>query len=165
MVLEHLIRGKARRPAADALVRHTCLLTSIDRPVILTNIVGYMTNIIGYITKKIGDVMLEPIVGSKSSEQVFIFLVARDEGYATEIARFFDADLYAIQKQLERLENSDVLVSKKVGRTRVYQFNPRYPFLNELKSLLERVLSFYPKETKEALVMNRRRPRKKDKPL
>jgi predicted transcriptional regulator len=109
--------------------------------------------------------MLEPIVGSKSSEQVFIFLVAREEGYATEIAKFFNAGLYAIQKQLERLEDSDVLVSKKVGRTRVYQFNPRYPFLNELKSLLERVLSFYPEDIQEELVMNRRRPRKKDKPL
>jgi predicted transcriptional regulator len=108
--------------------------------------------------------MLEAIVGSKSSEQVFIFLVARNEGYATEIARFFDADLYAIQKQLERLENSEVLVSKKVGRTRVYQFNPRYPFLLELKALLERVLSFYPDDIQEKLVMNRRRPRKKDKP-
>ena len=109
--------------------------------------------------------MLEPIVGSKSSEQVFMFLVARDKGYATEIARFFDADLYAIQKQLERLENSDVLISKKVGRTRVYQFNSRYPFLNELKKLLEKVLGFYPEDIKEDLVMNRRRPRKKDKPL
>ena len=109
--------------------------------------------------------MLEPIVGSKSSEQVFIFLVAREEGYATEIARFFDAELFAIQKQLERLENSDVLVSKKVGRTRVYSFNPRYPFLNELKGLLERVLCFYPEEIKEALILNRRRPRKEDKPL
>ncbi len=109
--------------------------------------------------------MLEPIVGSKSSEQVFIFLIARNEGYATEIAKFFGADLYAIQKQLERLENSEVLVSKKIGRTRVYQFNPRYPFLNELKSLLERVLSFYPDDIQERLIMNRRRPRKKDKPL
>ena len=109
--------------------------------------------------------MLEPIVGSKSSEQVFIFLIARNEGYATEIAKFFSADLYAIQKQLERLENSEVLVSKKIGRTRVYQFNPRYPFLKELKGLLERVLSFYPDDIQENLVMNRRRPRKKDKPL
>ena len=140
-------------------------MTSRFETVILTNIVGDMTNIIGFITKKVGDVMLEPIVGSKSSEQVFIFLVAREEGYATEIAKFFDADLYAIQKQLERLENSDVLVSKKVGRTRVYQFNPRYPFLNELKGLLEKVLSFYPGGIKEKLLMNRRRPRKKDKPL
>jgi len=109
--------------------------------------------------------MLEPIVGSKSSEQVFIFLVARNEGYATEIARFFGADLYAIQKQLERLENSDVLVSNKIGRTRVYQFNPRYPFLKELKGLLVRVLSFYPNDIQENLIRNRRRPRKKDKPL
>ena len=109
--------------------------------------------------------MLEPIVGSRSSEQVFIFLVARERGYATEIAKFFSADLYAIQKQLERLENSDVLVSQKVGRTRVYEFNPRYPFLIELKTLLEKALSYYPDDIKEGLLMNRRRPRKKDKPL
>lgn len=109
--------------------------------------------------------MLKPIVGSKSKEQVFIFLIARESGYATEIAKFFEAELYAIQKQLERLENTEVLVSRLIGRTRVYQFNPRYPFLNELRSLLEKVLSYYPEEIKEKLVMNRRRPRKKDKPL
>jgi len=109
--------------------------------------------------------MIEPILGSKSCEQVFVFLAARDEGYATEIARFFDADLYAIQNQLERLEGADVLISKKVGRTRVYQFNPRYPFLEELRNLLTKVLSFYPEDIKESLLMNRRRPRKKDKPL
>lgn len=109
--------------------------------------------------------MLEPILGSRSSEQVFIFLIAREKGYATEIARFFDVDLYAIQNQLERLENSDVLVSRKVGRTRVYEFNPRYPFLTELKLLLEKALSYYPEEIQERLLMNRRRPRKKDKPL
>ena len=108
--------------------------------------------------------MIEPIVGSRSSEQVFVFLVARENGYATEIAKFFDADLYAIQRQLERLESADVLVSKNVGRTRVFQFNPRYPFLNELKGLISTALSYYPDEIKEELLMNRRRPRKKDKP-
>ena len=114
---------------------------------------------------KVGDEMLEPIVGSKSKEQVLIFLVARETGYPTEIAKFFSTDLYAVQTQLERLENSNVLVSRKVGRTRVFQFNPRDPFLNELKSLLEKVLSYYPDEIKESLVMNRRRPRKRDKRL
>jgi hypothetical protein len=109
--------------------------------------------------------MIESIVGSKSSEQVFIFLIAREKGYATEIADFFDAELYAIQKQLERLENSNVLVSMKVGRTRVYQFNPRYPFLKELKGFLDKALSYYPENIKEDLLMNRRRPRKSDKPL
>ena len=109
--------------------------------------------------------MLEPIVRSKSSEQVFIFLVARGNGYATEIAKFFDTDLYAIQRQMERLESAEVLVSQMVGRTRVYQFNPRYPFLKELKALLTSVLRYYPDEFKEKLIMNRRRPRKMDKQL
>jgi hypothetical protein len=58
-----------------------------------------------------------------------------------------------------------VLVSYTAGRTRLYQFNPRYPFLNELKQLLEKALSFYPEDVRENLVMNRRRPRKRDKPL
>jgi hypothetical protein len=109
--------------------------------------------------------MLDAIFGSKSSEQVLIFLTARESGYATEIARFFGAELFAIQKQLERLENSEVLVSRNVGRTRLFEFNPRYPFLKELTALLEKALSYYPPEVKEELIMNRRRPRKKDKPL
>ena len=133
--------------------------------VILTNIVGDITNNVSDTTKKVGVYMLEPIVGSKSSEQVFIFRIARQKGYATEIANYFDADLYAIQKQLVRLEDSNVLVSRKVGRTRVYQFNPRYPFLIELKSLLEKVFSYYPDKIQEDLLLNRRRPRRRDKPL
>ena len=109
--------------------------------------------------------MIEPIVGSKSCEEVFIFIFARNEGYAKAIADFFNSDIYAIQKQLKRLEAANILVSKKVGRTRLYQFNPRYPFLKELKSLLDKALSYYPDDIKENLLMNRRRPRKSDKPL
>lgn len=140
-------------------------MTSRVVPAILTNIVGDITNNVSDTTKRVGVYMLEPIVGSKSSEQVFIFLIARQEGYATEIANYFDADLYAIQKQLARLEDSNVFLSRKVGRTRVYQFNPRYPFLMELKSLLEKVLSYYPDKIQEDLLLNRRRPWRRDKPL
>ena len=109
--------------------------------------------------------MLEPLLGSKSSERVLIFIQARDQGYATEIARFFEADLYAIQKQLDKLEVGGVFVSHKVGRTRIFTFNPRYPFLKELKNLLEKAILFYPAEVKERLIMNRRRPRRSHKPL
>jgi hypothetical protein len=94
-----------------------------------------------------------------------LFLLARNEGYAREIAQFFDTNLYAIQRQLDKLETGGVLVSRTAGRTRLYQFNLRYPFLNELKQLLEKALSFYPQDVRENLVMNRRRPRKRDKPL
>ena len=109
--------------------------------------------------------MLEPLLGSLSTERVLIFIFAREGGYARDIARFFDTDLYGIQKQLDKLEAGGVLTSGLVGRTRVYKFNPRYPFLTELKQMLEKALSFYPLEEREKLVMNRRRPRRRDKPL
>ena len=109
--------------------------------------------------------MLSSLLGSENSERILLFILKRDAGYAREIARFFDATLYAIQQQLEKLENGGILVSKKVGRTRVYEYNPRYPFLTELKALLEKAYSFYPEDARENLEMNRRRPRRKDKPL
>jgi predicted transcriptional regulator len=109
--------------------------------------------------------MLTPLLGTENSERVLIFLLARSEGYAREIAQFFNANLYAIQRQLEKLEAGSILVSRTAGRTRLYQLNPRYPFLVELKQLLEKVLSFYPEDVRESLMMNRRRPRKRGKPL
>jgi len=109
--------------------------------------------------------MLEPLLGSTSCERVLIYILARTEGYAREIARFFETDLDPIQKQLEKLEVGGVLVSRKVGRTRLYQFNPRYPFLEELRGLLEKALSFYTEEERDQLLMNRRRPRRRGKPL
>jgi predicted transcriptional regulator len=109
--------------------------------------------------------MLAPLLGNTNREKVLIFIHARDKGYATEIARFFDVDLSTIQNQLENLESGAVLVSFLAGRTRLYEFNPRYPFLKELKNLLEKAFSFYPTEDQENLTMNRRRPRRQGKPI
>lgn len=109
--------------------------------------------------------MLEAILGSANSERVLIFLTAREEGYAREIARFFDSALAPIQQQLEKLEFGGVLVSRSAGRTRLYSLNPRYPFLDELKALLNKALTFYPEDLREDLMMNRRRPRRAEKPL
>ena len=109
--------------------------------------------------------MLKPLFGTENSERVLIFLLTRNEGYAREIAQFFDTNLFGIQRQLDKLESGGVLVSHTAGRTRLYQFNPRYPFLNELKQLLDKALAFYPEDVRENLMTNRRRPRKRDKPL
>ncbi len=79
--------------------------------------------------------MLEPIMGSTNRERVLVFLLAREEGYARQIARFFETDLYPVQDQLEKLEAGGVIVSRSVGRTRLYEFNPRYAFLEELPRL------------------------------
>lgn len=109
--------------------------------------------------------MLEPLLGSKGSERVLIFISARNEGYAREISRFYETDLHPIQHQLDKLEAGGILVSHTKGRTRLYTFNPRYPFLKELKEILDKALSFYPDEEQEKLVMNRRRPRRRGKTL
>jgi predicted transcriptional regulator len=109
--------------------------------------------------------LLKPIIGSEKSENVLIFLLAREEGNSTEIARFYNTEIFGIQTQMAKLEIGAVIVSKKIGRTRVYSFNPRYAFLKELKSLLQKALSFYPNELQEELLMNRRRPRRAGKPL
>ena len=109
--------------------------------------------------------MLEPLLGSINRERVLLFLYGRGEGYAREITRFYNTDLSQIQKQAERLENGGVIYSRNVGKTRLYALNPRYPFLNEVSALLDKVLSFYPAEEKERLLKVRKRPRRKGKPL
>jgi hypothetical protein len=109
--------------------------------------------------------MLEPILGSVNAERVLVFLLSRGEGYARGIAKFFGADPDSIQKQLVKLELGGVFISRELGRTVMYQFNPRYAFLNELKQLLEKALSFYPEEERERLKMARQRPRRRGKPL
>jgi hypothetical protein len=124
-----------------------------------------MTYLIGHISRAVGNKMLEPLLGSKSRERVLVFLRARYEGYAREMARFFETDLVQIQKQLDRLEFAGVLVGRSAGRTRLYTFNPRYPFLDELAALLDKALQFYPTDQRDALFMNRRRPRRRGKPL
>ncbi|MFH1278068.1 MAG: winged helix-turn-helix domain-containing protein [Candidatus Eisenbacteria bacterium] len=109
--------------------------------------------------------MLEPIIGSKNRERVLLFLFARGEGYAREIAGFFGVDLYGIQTQLDRLETGGVVSGRQAGRTRLYTFRPTYPFLKELRALLEKTTAFLKEDEREALLMNRRRPRGKGKPL
>lgn len=109
--------------------------------------------------------MLETLFGSVRREQVLLFLQCRREGYPRQIARFFESSLDPIQKQLDRLESGGVVVGRSVGRTRLYELSPRYPFLRELSGLLEKALSFYPPEEQARLTMDRRRPRRKDKLL
>ena len=112
-----------------------------------------------------GNRMLETLFGTINRERVLLYLFARDEGYPREVAKFYGTDLRSIQNQFEKLEDGRVLYSRMVGNTRLYAFNPSYPFLEELKALLDKALSFYPDNERDQLVMVRRRPRRKRKPL
>jgi DNA-binding transcriptional ArsR family regulator len=109
--------------------------------------------------------MLETLLGSRSCEQVLLFIMAREEGYPREIARFFSVDYRPIRNQLNKLEAGGILCSREAGRTRLYSFSPRCPYLKELRGLLEKVMTFCPGDLRERLVMDRRRPRRQGKPL
>jgi hypothetical protein len=109
--------------------------------------------------------MLEGLLTSSSAERVLLYLQARGEGYASEIARFYGAASTPIQNQLARLESEGVLSSRKIGNARLYRCNPRYPFLPGLQTLLKKAISFAPEDQRDAILMNRRRPRKAGKPL
>jgi hypothetical protein len=58
-----------------------------------------------------------------------------------------------------------VLVSRAVGNTREYEFNPRYPARSELMALLDRAIRLYPAVLRDNLLLNRARPRRNGKPL
>jgi hypothetical protein len=109
--------------------------------------------------------MLKAIFGSAEAEKALAFIEIRGQGYAYEMAKFYSANLYGIQKQLNRMEHAGLLSSKLVGRTRLYMYNPRYAFLKEVRALISKALTFYPKELQDGLRIRRERPRRQGKPL
>jgi DNA-binding MarR family transcriptional regulator len=109
--------------------------------------------------------ILTPLLGSESRERVLQYVLAKDEGYAREIARFYECDLNSVQKQLDRLEKGGIFISKQSGKTVIYSFNPKYMFLKELQNILLKARECYPPELIESLTMDRKRPRRNGKPL
>jgi hypothetical protein len=92
---------------------------------------------------------LRSILGSKSSAGVLSFLAAYRQGYASEIARFIDMDLFAVQKQLEKFEAEQVLTSRIEGRARIYTFNTQYPLYPELLRLIEKATALQTQTEKD----------------
>ncbi|NGX44769.1 MAG: hypothetical protein K1060chlam3_00944 [Candidatus Anoxychlamydiales bacterium] len=111
--------------------------------------------------------MLEPLFGGKNIEKILFFLLINQRCYGRQLSQTFQKALSPIQKALDRLEVGGIIVSFLEGKTRMYQFNPRYPFLQELKTLLEKAYTFLPQEFKNQYYEPkiRKRPRRKGKPL
>lgn len=87
-----------------------------------------------------------------------------EDGYATEIAKTFSVSLNMIQKQLLKFEEGGILVNRLRGKVKLFYWNPRYPFLTELKSLLAKIYKYLPDNEKEKYYIKRTRPRRSGKP-
>lgn len=111
--------------------------------------------------------MLEYLFANKNVEKILIYLFLHEKANASELKRVFKTSLDPIQKTLKKLEEGGLLVSFLEGRTRVFFWNPRYPFLKEIQTLAEKCYGFLPSEIQETLYesIRRKRPRKTGKPL
>lgn len=111
--------------------------------------------------------MLTSLFGNSVIEKILFFLLKNDTAYASQVSKIFEIPLYSFQKAFDRLEKGRIVVSHRVGKTRIYQFNPQYPMLHELRTFLTKTYEFLPDEVKlkdyEAAV--RKRPRRRGKPL
>jgi len=110
-------------------------------------------------------IMLEALFNSKIKERILLTLLVRKELYARDLAAIFSGSLSPVQNQLKKLEKGGVVVSRLKGRTRLYSFNPRYPFLKQIEGLLTKVLSFVPAYERKKYYTPRLRPRRAGKPL
>jgi len=109
--------------------------------------------------------MLEGVFGNIIIEKILFTLYFYGEGYPLGMAKTFGEPVNRFQQQLRRLEDAGVIVSRLSGRTRVYTFSPRYPFVNELKALVGKASGFLPEKEKNAYYRKRTRPRRAGKPL
>ena len=108
--------------------------------------------------------MLEGLFGNVIIEKIFFNLYVYREAYPLGMAKLFGVPVNRIQQQLKRLEDSGIVISRLVGRVRIYAFNPRYPFLRELEALIAKAYDFLPEKEKKMYFRKRTRPRRAGKP-
>ena len=109
--------------------------------------------------------MLDDLFGSPLRVKILQYIVECSDAYSLELTRQFKRSLFSVQSQLKKLEQSGVLVSRSVGKTRLFTFNPRYPLKAELTALLRKNLEFVSSTEIQKNYRPRKRPRRAGKPM
>lgn len=73
--------------------------------------------------------MLESLFGNVVIEKILFYLLINEESYPSQLKATFQVPLYSFQRALARLEKGGIIVAHRKGKTLVYQFNQRFPFL------------------------------------
>jgi len=108
---------------------------------------------------------LQILFGSKTAAEVLLFVAAYDSGHAARIAKTFGSPLSGIQRQLLKFETNGILVSRLIGKTRVFEFNPRNVTARNLKQFLLQELDIMPHDRYQNYFCQRQRPRRTGKAL
>lgn len=107
--------------------------------------------------------MNDKLFGSATRTDTLIAIGRLERTYASEISQVLERRIIEIQRTVASLERAGVIVSTRVGNTRLVELNPRFPAKNELYALLLR-MSEMPTYADRWAKM-RRRPRATGKPL
>ena len=109
--------------------------------------------------------VLEALFGNRTAASVLLFLQCYGEGHGQRIARTFGFGLNMTQRQLRRLEEQGVLVSRRLGNLRLFSFNERNPTVRNLRLFLESELGALPEDVQQHFFRQRQRPRQSGKEL
>ena len=109
--------------------------------------------------------MLDKIFGSDTAMKIMLHLVHYGEIYPTAVAKDYQLSLSGVQKQFHRFEDAGILVSKLVGKSRVYLFNKKSPAVKPFIELVKVYYDGLSLEDKEQIFGTRRRPRRPGKPV
>lgn len=102
--------------------------------------------------------------GSQTRTRLLLALELLGQSYARELARLLGASLSAVQKGLASLERDGLIAGRLMGRTRLFQINPRYFAVAQLRELLAKVM-VADRDLKARAAELRRRPRRTGKRL
>jgi DNA-binding transcriptional ArsR family regulator len=102
--------------------------------------------------------------GGQGRTRVLLALSLLGESYPRELTRLLDMPLSGVQRALRGLELDGLVAGRSVGRTRVFQLNPRYFAAAALHAFLRRLAEPETRLRKRVAAL-RRRPRRTGKPL
>ena len=107
--------------------------------------------------------MLDTILGNKTAAKIMLYLLHYGEGYAKDMSRDLDIALSQVQKQLNKYDQEGILISKDLGRVRMFSFNDKLATVKEFKKLIKFFYDSISIEEKQELFKKRKRPRRKGK--
>lgn len=107
--------------------------------------------------------MLDKIFGNETLAQIYLNLLHYGEVYSGLVEKNTGIGSRAVLNQLNKMEEAGVLVSREVGRTRLYQFNPKSAVVKPMKEIIEITYSNLSIKMKEKMFKERMRPRAKGK--
>ena len=97
--------------------------------------------------------------------KIMLHLVHYKEIYPSAVANDYKITLSGVQKQFARFEEAGILVSKLVGKTRIYSFNMKSKVAKTFYDLVKLYYDGLSIKDKEKIFSERRRPRRAGKPI